>query len=166
MRDLILLAGLAFAGGAAAQQAATDWNAPFPAHRAIDNVYFVGTAQLGSFLISTPAGHIVVNGDFESTMPSIRRRVAKRSFESDDIEILLGRHAHGEARDLPVDVFLGSHGFFYGLAEKYEAAKARRAGEPNPFIDREGYLAHVSGAVRFARSARDAAPSRGRVASG
>jgi metallo-beta-lactamase class B len=47
------------------------------------------------------------------------------------------------ARELPVDVFLGSHGFFYGLAEKYEKLQSRRAGDPNPFVDRAGYLAHI-----------------------
>jgi metallo-beta-lactamase class B len=49
-----------------------------------------------------------------------------------------------KARALSVDVFLGSHGFFYGMAEKYAATQTRRAGEPNPFIDRDGYLAHVA----------------------
>jgi metallo-beta-lactamase class B len=48
------------------------------------------------------------------------------------------------ARALPVDVFLGSHGFFYGLDAKYEALRIRGADDPNPFIDRAGYLAHVA----------------------
>jgi len=55
VRALVLLASLSVCGGAPiAQQTATDWNAPFPAHRVIDNVYFVGTTQLASFLITTP----------------------------------------------------------------------------------------------------------------
>ena len=48
-----------------------DWNAPFPAHRVMDNVYFVGTQQLGTFLVTTSEGHILINSDFESTVPSI-----------------------------------------------------------------------------------------------
>ena len=54
-----------------------DWNKPFPAHKVIGNVYFVGTAELGSFLITTPEGHVLINTDFESTVPSIRASVEK-----------------------------------------------------------------------------------------
>jgi metallo-beta-lactamase class B len=43
-------------------------------------------------------------------------------------------------RSLPCDVFLGSHGRFYNLKEKY--AKLGKGG-PNPFIDHAGYLAHL-----------------------
>jgi len=49
-----------------------------------------------------------------------------------------------KARALPVDVFLGSHGFFYGLDEKYAALKNRKPGEANPFVDHAGYLAHIA----------------------
>ena len=54
-----VLAAAWLLAAAAAHAQATDFNAPFPPHRVIDNVYFVGTAQLGSFLITTPAGHIL-----------------------------------------------------------------------------------------------------------
>ena len=43
-------------------------------------------------------------------------------------------------RSLPVDVFLGSHGAFFGMAEKYAKLKD---GGPNPFIDAVGYRAHL-----------------------
>ena len=44
-------------------------------------------------------------------------------------------------RSLPVDVFLGAHGSFYGLPEKY--ARLTKGGGVNPFIDPEGYRAHI-----------------------
>ena len=56
----IWLGSLSVALGSApalAQPTQPDWNAPFPAHRIIDNVYFVGTQLLGSFLVTTPEGH-------------------------------------------------------------------------------------------------------------
>jgi metallo-beta-lactamase class B len=241
------------------QPAQIDWNAPFPPHQVIGNLYFVGTEALGTFLITTPEGHILINSDFESTVPAIRASVEALGFEFTDIEIVLGSHAHGDhmeadalvkqltgaqvmamaedvpalramrpggkehpidrtlhdgdevvlggvaltahrtpghtegctswgfeveeggetynalivcsfgvndnyvlvdnprypsiaqdysttfakARALPVDVFLGSHGFFYGLAEKYERLRHRDAADPNPFIDPQGYLEHI-----------------------
>jgi len=73
-----------------------DWNKPFPPHKVIANVYFVGTAELGSFLITTPEGHILINSDFETTVPVIRASVEKLGFRFTDIKILLGSHAHGD----------------------------------------------------------------------
>jgi metallo-beta-lactamase class B len=258
MRVAIPIAALAFAPAAVLAQQ-TDWNAPFPPHRVIDNVYFVGTEALATFLIATDDGHILINSDFESTVPSIRESVEALGFAFEDIEIVLGSHAHGDhmeadalvkeltgaevyamredvaalramrpggkehpidrilddgdevtlggttltahrtpghtkgctswglpveeagetyqalivcsfgvnpnyvlvnnpdypeiaedyratfvkARALPVDVFLGAHGAFYGLAEKYEKLMSREDRDPNPFVDREGYLRHV-----------------------
>jgi metallo-beta-lactamase class B len=245
--------------GAAPAVAQRNWNAPFPAHHVIDNIYFVGTEQLGTFLITTPEGNILINSDFESTVPSIRASVEALGFDFEDIEIILGSHAHGDhmeadalvkeltgaevmvmrqdierlrtlrpggkehpidrilddgdevtlgdttlvahrtaghtkgctswaleveeqgetylalivgsfgvnpgyilvdnpdypeiaddyratfakARSLPVDVFLGSHGFWYDMARKLERAMSRGEDDPNPFIDRAGYLAHI-----------------------
>ncbi len=234
----------------------TDWNKPFPPHRVIGNVHYVGTEMLASFLITTPDGHLLINSSFESTVPVIRDAVTQLGFRFEDIRIVLGSHAHGDhmegdalvkaltgadvmamaedvpalramtpggkphpidrilndgdevalggttltahrtgghtkgcttwtlpvheagatytvlilcsvgvnpgyvlvgnddypeiaddyrrsftrLRAMPVDVFLGPHGSFYGLAEKY--AKLAGGG-PNPFIDREGFHAHL-----------------------
>ena len=43
-------------------------------------------------------------------------------------------------KSLPCDVFLGAHGNYYGLQEKY---KKLQAGGANPFIDPAGYRAYV-----------------------
>jgi metallo-beta-lactamase class B len=44
-------------------------------------------------------------------------------------------------KSLPCDIFLGAHGGYFGLKEKYEQMKA---GAANPFIDPEGYKAYVA----------------------
>ena len=253
--SLVVLASL----GAVPAAAQRNWNAPFPAHHVIDNVYFVGTEQLGTFLITTPEGHILINSDFESTVPSIRNSVEALGFEFDDIAVVLGSHAHGDhmeanalvkeltgaevvvmredvarlrtmrpggreqpvdrivddgdevtlggetlvahrtaghtegctswaleveeggrtylalvvcsfgvnpgyvlvnnpdypgiaddyratfakARSLPVDVFLGAHGFWYDMERKAERAMTRGEDDPNPFVDPVGYHAHI-----------------------
>src|SRR4029434_2703618 len=61
--------------------AGIDWNKPFPAHKIIGNLYFVGSEQLGSFLITTPAGHILINSDYEETVPVIRAAVEQLCFK-------------------------------------------------------------------------------------
>src|SRR5262249_11200022 len=59
-------------GGRGNAFAGIDWNKPFPAHKIIGNMYFEGSEQLGSFLITTPEGHILINSDYEETGPVIR----------------------------------------------------------------------------------------------
>jgi metallo-beta-lactamase class B len=98
-----MTSGLVFAQGKQGQGqdkqaksafAGIDWNKPFPAHKVIGNVYSVGSEQLGSFLITTPAGHILINSDYEETIPVIRAGVEQLGFKFSDIKILLGSHAH------------------------------------------------------------------------
>jgi metallo-beta-lactamase class B len=76
--------------------ARVDWNAPFPPHKVIGNVYFVGTAALGSYLITTPAGNVLVNSDFETTVPFLKQNIEKLGFKFSDTKILLGSHAHAD----------------------------------------------------------------------
>ena len=44
-------------------------------------------------------------------------------------------------KSLPVDLFLGAHGVYFGMKAKYEKMKD---GGSNPFIDPAGYMAYVS----------------------
>src|ERR1700720_3864602 len=94
LRSFSWLPLVAFSLGHAPAQ--IQWNKPFPPHKVIGNVYFVGTEQLGSFLITTPEGHILINSDFETTVPIIRASVEKLGFRFTDIKILLGSHAHAD----------------------------------------------------------------------
>ena len=71
-----------------------DWNEPFPAHKVVGNVYSVGSAQLGTFLIVTPAGNILINSDYEETIPVIRKQIEDLGFKFSDTRILLNSHAH------------------------------------------------------------------------
>src|SRR5215472_9400684 len=70
------------------------WNDPFPPYRVMDNLYYVGTKELASFLIVTPQGNILMNSDYESSVPVIRASVEKLGFKFSDIKILIAGHAH------------------------------------------------------------------------
>jgi metallo-beta-lactamase class B len=50
------------------------------------------------------------------------------------------KHGFEVLKSLPCDVFLGSHGSYYGLKAKYERWKA---GDKDAFIDPEGYKRFV-----------------------
>ena len=60
----------------------------------MDNVYYVGTKELASFLIVTPQGNILMNSNYEASVPVIRSGVEKLGFKFSDIKILLISHAH------------------------------------------------------------------------
>ena len=236
------------------------WNDPFPPHKVMDNLYYVGTAQLGSFLITTPEGHILHSSNYESSVPVIKAAVEELGFNFSDIKILISGHAHPDhiegdalvkemtgaevvvgrlevpyheafdtpggkeqpidrivdagdtvslggttltahlqsghtpgclawslpleedgktyygfiecslngqflryigneeypeiandiqqtyraAKEIPAEVWVSSHGVFYGLDEKFEKLQNRNPGDPNPFYDPEGYVTHVN----------------------
>ena len=71
-------------------------NQQFPPHQIIGNLYYVGTESLGSFLVATPEGLILINSDYEQTVPVIRSSVEKLGFRFSDVKILLGSHAHAD----------------------------------------------------------------------
>ena len=75
-------------------QANSDWDQPFPPHRVIGNIYYVGTKGLASYLITTPEGSILINSSLESSVPLIRASVEKLGFRFQDVKILLISHAH------------------------------------------------------------------------
>jgi metallo-beta-lactamase class B len=236
------------------------WNDPYPPHKVMDNLYYVGTAQLGSFLITSPEGHILHSSNYESSVPVIKAAIEALGFDFSDIKILISGHAHPDhiegdalvkemtgaevvvgrlevpyhetfdtpggkeqpidrivdagdtvslggttltahlqsghtpgclawslpleedgktyygfiecslngqflryvgneeypeiandiqqtyraAKEIPAEVWVSSHGVFYGLDEKFEKLQNRNPGDPNPFYDPEGYVAHVN----------------------
>jgi metallo-beta-lactamase class B len=71
-----------------------DWSEPFPQHRMIGNIYYVGSRGLASYLITTPAGHILINSDLKTSVPLIRENIEKLGFRFKDVKILLISHAH------------------------------------------------------------------------
>ena len=90
-RSLIL--SLAFAGNLFPQNEPA-WTEPFPPHRVIGNISYVGTRGLASFLVTTSEGHILINSGFESSVPLIRQSIEKLGFRFSDVKILLISHAH------------------------------------------------------------------------
>ena len=89
---VVCFAGVPLTGNNAITQ--NDWTEPFPAFRIAGNLYYVGTKELASYLVATPAGHILINSTLEENVPLIRRSVESLGFRFTDIKILLISHAH------------------------------------------------------------------------
>lgn len=77
-------------------QGPAEWHEPFPGHKIVGNVYYVGSRDLASYLITTPEGHILINSSFERTVPLIQKSVESLGFKMTDVKILLASHAHSD----------------------------------------------------------------------
>ena len=70
------------------------WNQPVEPFRIAGNLYYVGASDITSFLIATPAGHIVLDGGFVETAPMILENIRRLGLRPEDVRILLNSHAH------------------------------------------------------------------------
>ena len=94
MRKLILSSALLALFPLAAFCQPKGWTDPFPPHKVMDNLYYVGSKELATFLIVTPAGNILMNSNYEASVPGIKASIEKLGFKFSDTKILIAGHAH------------------------------------------------------------------------
>jgi metallo-beta-lactamase class B len=70
------------------------WNQAVKPFRILGNIYYVGAANVSSFLIQTPEGAILLDGGLPETAPLIEKNISDLGFSIKDIKILLNSHAH------------------------------------------------------------------------
>ena len=110
--------------------------AQFPPHRIIGNIYYVGTRSLASFLVSTPQGLILINTNYEDSVPVLKDSVEKLGFRFSDIKIILGSHAHADHMEGDALVKQMTGAQVMAMAEDVPALQRMRPGDkPHP-IDR------------------------------
>ena len=71
-----------------------DWTQAIPPYRIMGNLYYVGSKDLASYLITTQRGHILINSNLVSSVPQIKASVEKLGFHFSDVKILLISHGH------------------------------------------------------------------------
>jgi len=71
-----------------------EWTAERQPFCIVGNLYYVGTADLASYLITTEQGHILINTGVASSAETIKNNVERLGFKFNDIKILLATHAH------------------------------------------------------------------------
>jgi metallo-beta-lactamase class B len=94
LRAMLALGLWLAACGAWAQSQRELWNRPAEPFRIIDNIYYVGTEGLASYLITTRDGHFLLDGCLDDSVPLIRANIEKLGFKLADIKYLLNSHAH------------------------------------------------------------------------
>jgi metallo-beta-lactamase class B len=76
--------------------AANDWNTPQEPFALYGNTYYVGTHGLSAVLITSPQGHILIDGGSEKSAPQIVRNMRQLGFKVEDIRFILNSHAHSD----------------------------------------------------------------------
>ncbi len=70
------------------------WNEPFATFTVIGNIHYVGTEAVSAWLITTPKGHVLIDGILPQSVPQIVANVERLGFRIRDVKFLLNSHAH------------------------------------------------------------------------
>ena len=70
------------------------WNQDQVPFQIFGNTYYVGTRGLSSVLVTSPAGHVLIDGALPQSAPLIARHVEQLGFHMRDVKIILNSHVH------------------------------------------------------------------------
>jgi metallo-beta-lactamase class B len=90
-------------------QSHPDWTTPLPPFRIAPNLYYVGSRDLASYLITTPAGDILLNSNLTTSPPQIFHSIEQLGFHPSDIKILLISHAHSDHAGGSTEILKQTH---------------------------------------------------------
>ena len=90
----LFLAISLFALRPAAAELDPAWTTPLEPFRIAGNLYYVGSQDLAAYLVATPQGLILINGNLVSSPPLIRASIERLGFRLSDVRFLLNSHAH------------------------------------------------------------------------
>ncbi|OFW03053.1 MAG: hypothetical protein A3I61_05525 [Acidobacteria bacterium RIFCSPLOWO2_02_FULL_68_18] len=102
MGALVLGAGVAAAQQEGPAQYSREWyqqfsgsySNPVEPFRIVGNIHYVGAANIASYLVTTPQGHILIDTGMNEMHDVITNNVVKLGFKVEDIRIMLSSHAH------------------------------------------------------------------------
>ena len=89
-----ILAAAALAAPAPVSSNPVGWALPTEPVKIADGLYYVGSAGLASYLITTPQGHILIDGGMPVNAGQIETNIGKLGFKLSDVKVLLNSHAH------------------------------------------------------------------------
>jgi metallo-beta-lactamase class B len=70
------------------------WKPAVPPRTLLGNIHYVGTSGIAAYLITTPAGHILIDTGFDDTADQLLASIEQLGFRPADIRLLLSSHAH------------------------------------------------------------------------
>jgi metallo-beta-lactamase class B len=70
------------------------WNERAPPRRIFGNVYYVGTCGITALLVTSPQGHVLLDGATEAAGPAVAANIEALGFKLADIKVILNSHEH------------------------------------------------------------------------
>jgi metallo-beta-lactamase class B len=73
-----------------------EWNRPQKPFRIFGNTYYVGPHGLSAVLITSDAGHILIDGALPESVPLIVANIRELGFRIEDVRIIVNSHVHSD----------------------------------------------------------------------
>lgn len=70
------------------------WNQEQAPFQIFGNTYFVGVRGLSAVLITSPGGHVLIDGALPQSAPRIAQHVQQLGFKIEDVKLILNSHVH------------------------------------------------------------------------
>jgi metallo-beta-lactamase class B len=70
------------------------WSDAAPPARIFGNTYYVGTCGISVLLVTSPQGHVLIDGATAQAVPSILANIRSLGFDPRDIRYIVGSHEH------------------------------------------------------------------------
>jgi metallo-beta-lactamase class B len=71
-----------------------EWNKAQPPFLIFGSTYYVGTHGLSSILITSPAGHVLIDGDLPESAGLIADNIRLLGFRIEDVKLIVNSHVH------------------------------------------------------------------------
>nr|WP_071766622.1 subclass B3 metallo-beta-lactamase Rm3 [uncultured bacterium]AGU01679.2 beta-lactamase [uncultured bacterium] len=97
------------------------WNADQAPFRLFGNTYYVGMKGLSSVLVTSPQGHVLIDGGLPESAPKIIANIGALGFRIEDVKLILNSHGHIDHAG--------------GLAELQRRSNALVAASPSAALD-------------------------------
>ena len=91
---LAMVAGAAHADEAINCASCAQWNAAQAPFQVVGNTWYVGPAGLSAILVTSPQGHILIDGALPQSAAQIIHNITVLGFSINDVRLILSSHPH------------------------------------------------------------------------
>jgi metallo-beta-lactamase class B len=71
-----------------------EWNKPQQPFRVYGNTYYVGPRGLTSILLTSKAGHVLIDGALPESVPQVVANIRSLGFRIEDVKLIVNSHVH------------------------------------------------------------------------
>jgi metallo-beta-lactamase class B len=93
---LVLAASFSQAFGASTPDMRASWVTPVKPFHIYGNSFYVGSKGLSAVLVTSPHGHILIDGTLKQNAPLIEANIRALGFKLSDIKAIVNSHAHND----------------------------------------------------------------------